>query len=70
MEVDFYVSETLHDIVVTNSDGVDVARFTRSRHGRWAYHSFCYGLSAKGMSLFDMDSNQLIIGNLAEMVAA
>lgn len=68
MEVDFFVSETLHDIIITNNDGVDVARFARSQHGRWAYHSFCYGMSAKGMTLFDMDANQFAIGTVAQMM--
>jgi len=68
MEADFIQVETPDHITIFDSTDAVVARFSKTKHGRWAYHSFTYGVSAKGMTLYCRNADQYLIGSVGQLM--
>lgn len=68
MKADFYVEVGTRWLWVTDADNQSVARFENNKHGRWAYHSFCYGCFLKGLRVFDVEGQNYISGSVADLV--
>ena len=68
MEADFVQVETPDHITIFDSTDAVVARFSKTKYGRWAYHSFAYGVSAKGMTIYCRRTGQYLIGSVDQLV--
>lgn len=67
MEADFFQVETPDHITIFDNTDAVVARFTKTQHGYWAYHSFNFGALMKGMSVYSKTDGQYVVGSIGQL---
>jgi hypothetical protein len=64
---DFFVTAVVGGWHILDAEMICVATFINTKHGTWAYKSFVEGVRYKNMSLFDLDRDIYVVGNVAQL---